>query len=44
MIANVNKNVQGRRVMTVSDVDFEVNQNLPAQAVQEYLIKFRLDL
>ena len=44
LIANVNENIQGRRVMTVSDIDFEVNQNQPGQGVQDYFINFRLDL
>jgi len=44
LIANINVNFQGRRRMTVSDIDFEVNQNQPGQGGQDYLIKFRLDL
>jgi hypothetical protein len=44
LIANVNANIQGRRAMTVSDIDFEVNQNQPGQGVQDYFINFRLDL
>ena len=44
LIANINENIQGRRVMTVSDIDFEVNHNPQSQGVQDYFIKFRLDL
>jgi hypothetical protein len=44
LIANFNQNIQGRRAMTVSDVDFVVNQNPSGQGVQDYFIKFRLDL
>ncbi|MGA9237408.1 MAG: hypothetical protein WBV91_21490 [Desulfobacterales bacterium] len=44
LIANVNENIQGRRAMTVSDIDFEVNQTQPGQGVQDYFINFRLDL
>lgn len=44
LIANINENIQGRRVMTVSDIDFEVNKKQPGQGVQDYLINFRLDL
>jgi hypothetical protein len=44
LIANVNENIQGRRAMTVSDIDFEVNQIQPGQGVQDYFINFRLDL
>jgi hypothetical protein len=44
LIANINENFQGRRMMTVSDIDFEVNQSQPGQGGQEFLINFRLDL
>ena len=44
LIANINANFKGRRIMTVSDIDFEVNQTQPGQGGQDYLIKFRLDL
>ena len=44
LIANINENFQGGRMMTVSDIDFEVNQNQPGQGGQDYSIKFRLDL
>ena len=44
LITNINANFQGRRMMTVSDVDFEVNQNQPGRGGQDYSIKFRLDL
>jgi len=44
LIANINANFQGRRMMTASDIDFEVNQNQPSQGGQDYLINFRLDL
>jgi len=44
LIANMNENFQGGRMMTVSDIDFEVNQNQPGQGGQDYSIKFRLDL
>ena len=44
LISNINENFQGRRMMTVSDIDFEVNQNQPGQGGQDYLINFRLDL
>jgi hypothetical protein len=44
LIADINANFQGGRIMTVSDIDFEVNQNQPGQEGQDYSIKFRLDL
>lgn len=44
LIANINENFHGGRMMTVSDIDFEVNQSQPGQGGQDYLIKFRLEL
>jgi hypothetical protein len=44
LIANLNQNMQGRRMLTVPDIDFEVDQNRLDAEAQNYLVKFRLDL
>ncbi|MFZ0131446.1 MAG: hypothetical protein WAK95_02810 [Desulfobacterales bacterium] len=44
LTAGLNANFKDNRPMTVADIDFEVKQNQPLEALHDYIIKFRLDL
>ncbi|MFZ0726551.1 MAG: hypothetical protein WAM61_12240 [Desulfobacterales bacterium] len=44
LIDGLNANFKGSRPMTVADIDFEVKQSQPLEVLQDYILKFRLDL
>ncbi|MFZ0240912.1 MAG: hypothetical protein WAL90_04635, partial [Desulfobacterales bacterium] len=44
LIDGLNANFKGSRPLTVADIDFEVKQSQPLEVLQDYILKFRLDL